>query len=322
MSFITSVMYHYVRTIPDSRFPSLHGLSLKKFDAQLDYICNHYTVISMEMLIDSLYHRAELPPMPIVLSFDDGFIDHYNNVYPRLLERGISGSFYPPRMAVIDRKILDVHKIQFILASEENPSNIVKTIHQTCRDVSTSYRPGDINSYTYTHPFDSKEISYIKLLLGGEIPDLIRKNVIDSLFKQYVTDNSEAFAEDLYLSENQLKEMVSNGMHLGSHGDTHYWMDRMSKEEQKLDTRKSIELLRKIGMPDKYRSYCYPYGRYNQNTIDVLKDLKFKVGLTCIVDLINQVNINPLLLPRLDTNHLPQSAHTKISKWTKSAFTT
>ncbi len=92
---VTIVMYHYVRDLEHSRFPAIKGLSLQRFHRQLDYIQAHYTPVKVE---DSWMHcrisDKELPPNPILLTFDDGYSDHFLNVFPQLDARGIQGCFF------------------------------------------------------------------------------------------------------------------------------------------------------------------------------------------------------------------------------------
>jgi peptidoglycan/xylan/chitin deacetylase (PgdA/CDA1 family) len=121
VSKLSTLMYHYVRPLPDKRFPEIRGRSLSEFDHQLDFICRNYTVVSLENVKEAHEGGARLPDIAALLTFDDGYSDHFEHVLARLLKRGITGTFFPPRMAAMDRKVLDVNKIQFVLASGTDP---------------------------------------------------------------------------------------------------------------------------------------------------------------------------------------------------------
>jgi peptidoglycan/xylan/chitin deacetylase (PgdA/CDA1 family) len=91
----TIVMYYRVlppRTGPLGR---LHALGLTAFREQLAYIRRHYTPVSAP--ISSTRPGSPLPPRPIVLSFDDGYRDHYQHVLPLLDTFSIPGVFFPCR---------------------------------------------------------------------------------------------------------------------------------------------------------------------------------------------------------------------------------
>ena len=80
---VTIVMYHYVRDLEHSRFPAIKGLSVERFCRQLDHIQARYTPIAADDLMEALSPaKKELPTNPILLTFDDGYSDHFTNVFP------------------------------------------------------------------------------------------------------------------------------------------------------------------------------------------------------------------------------------------------
>lgn len=126
----TVVMYHYVRPLAATRFPAIKGLDLALFREQLEFIRRHYTVIRMEELIAAVRsHRAdgswELPDNALLLTFDDGYADHYQYVFPLLDDYGWQGTFFPPACGILDGRVLDVNKIHFTLASVKDPDTLV-----------------------------------------------------------------------------------------------------------------------------------------------------------------------------------------------------
>ena len=126
---VTIVMYHFVRDLKHSRFPEIKGLSTDKFKEQIDYIKKHYTPIKIEDLIEVRHNgHRDLPRNAILLTFDDGYIDHFNNVFPILDENKIQGSFFPPAKAITQKKVLDVNKIHFVLATVADKGKIIDTI--------------------------------------------------------------------------------------------------------------------------------------------------------------------------------------------------
>jgi len=90
-------MYHYVRPLAQSAYPRIKGLDTALFDAQLDYLAHYYEPVTMENVLGALKGKTELPERAVLLSFDDGYRDHYEEVFPRLEKRGFKGAFYPPQ---------------------------------------------------------------------------------------------------------------------------------------------------------------------------------------------------------------------------------
>lgn len=55
-----------------------------------------FNPVTMEEVIAYYNESYELPDNAVLLTFDDGYIDHYTNVFPILNENGIQGSFFIP----------------------------------------------------------------------------------------------------------------------------------------------------------------------------------------------------------------------------------
>ena len=108
------------------------------------------------------------------------------------------------------------------------------------------------------------------------------------------------------MPEDQLKCLIKNGMHVGSHTINHNWMDKQTTEVQDKELEESAEFLKSLGGTENL-TMCYPYGRYNETTLELLEKYNFKIGLTTKVDLVNE-NSNSLKLPRLNTNDLPKES--------------
>ena len=52
---------------------------------------------------------------------------------------------------------------------------------------------------------------------------------------------------------------------------------------------------------------CYPYGDYNQNTIEILRNLNCSLALTTKVASVPLSGYEKLELPRYDTNDFPKA---------------
>src|SRR5256885_6216828 len=95
---LSIVMYHYVRELRCSRFPNINGLETDQFREQIAYIKKHYTVISgAELLAAADAHAlGTLPRAAALLTFDDGYLDHFTQVFPILQREKLAGCFFPP----------------------------------------------------------------------------------------------------------------------------------------------------------------------------------------------------------------------------------
>jgi peptidoglycan/xylan/chitin deacetylase (PgdA/CDA1 family) len=319
-SKVTIVMYHYVRNLKQSRYPEIKGLDVELFKEQLQYFLKYYNIIRMEELIEAIKGNKELQNNSLLLTFDDAYKDHFEFVFPILNELGIQGSFFLPARVLEEHRVLDVNKIHFILASVENKKQLISDIYFMLNKYREEYSL-ESDQYYYNklatqERFDTVEVIFIKRILQRELPEKLRNIIVDFLFKKYVSEEETAFSRELYLSLDQLKCMVKNGMYIGSHSFEHYWLDTLSKEQQREQIELSIKFLQKIGVDTKDFVFCYPYGSYNDSLLSVLKENGCILALSTEVEIADLNKHSSLILPRLDTNDLPQDKNAEPNEWT------
>ncbi len=308
---LTIVTYHYVRELKNSSYPELKGLPIDLFKEQIAYIKKCYNVIGAYDLMDAINSSGDLPTNALLLTFDDGYIDHFTQVYPVLDKQKLPGLFFPPAKCILEHQVLDVNKIHFILASVSNKSELLDYIFRFI-DKNRSFYELKTNEYYRQNfakkgRFDSAEVILIKIILQRELPESLRKIIIDSLFRKYVTNDEVEFSQELYMSIEQLAHLLRNNMYIGSHGFNHYHLNSISQDAQRHEIDLSLEFLKRVGSNTEHWIMCYPYGAYNESLLSILKDRNCTAGLTDTANIADLKRDNPLILPRLDTNDLPVS---------------
>jgi peptidoglycan/xylan/chitin deacetylase (PgdA/CDA1 family) len=91
------LMYHYVDEEPPPAGPYAADLTVKteNFEAQMVYLfTNDYSTISLADAYLAMAGLKELPPKPVVLTFDDGGADNYEVAFPILKEFGFTATFF------------------------------------------------------------------------------------------------------------------------------------------------------------------------------------------------------------------------------------
>ena len=308
-STVSIIMYHYVRPLKQSRYPMIKGLAVEDFKEQIDYILKQYHIISAADMMDIVASGAAFPPNALLLTFDDGYSDHFAHVFPVLDEKKISGCFFPMGKYILEGRVPDVNKIHFILASIENKAEIVARINEAVNRHRAEYALETNDAYWQrlgtAGRFDTAEVRFIKRMLQRALPEPLRKQIVDALFRQFVTGDERAFAQELYLTLDQIGCMQRNGMYFGSHGFGHYWLNTVPPEAQEREIDLSLQFLHRIGSDTTRWIMCYPYGAYDEALVALLQRRHCTVGLTTQVGIADLERDHRLTLPRLDTNDLP-----------------
>jgi hypothetical protein len=244
----------------------------------------------------------------VLLTFDDGYIDHYTNVFPLLAMKGISGFFSMPGKIIKEEKVLDVNKIHFLLATTD-----VLKLKERVFVLLDCYRGKEFeiqeNDELYEElavpgRYDNADTVFIKRLLQHKLDERLRNLITDALFKEFIPIAEKAFTKELYMSMNQIKVMKKYGMSFGIHGYDHYWLGLLNNEDMKKDVFMALDVFNEVIDINNW-IMCYPYGSYNNETITHLKNLKCSLGFTTEVAVAKIPTDKYLELPRLDTNDFP-----------------
>ncbi|MGQ9794067.1 MAG: polysaccharide deacetylase family protein [Anaerolineae bacterium] len=94
---IPILMYHYISTPPSDADRYRRDLSVRPedFEAHLAWLRSQgYQSITLRELVFHLVADWPLPAKPVVLTFDDGYRDHYTNAFPLLKKYGYVGTFF------------------------------------------------------------------------------------------------------------------------------------------------------------------------------------------------------------------------------------
>ena len=248
---VTSFMYHDVRNIYDSRYKKRYELksflTVEQFEKQIKYITERYKVISGKNFLDL---NNIIDDKYAILTFDDGLLDHYENVMPILKHYGVSGTFCIPTGPVVGSSIIHSHKIQFILSCANSERDLVERIFNTLcvdKEEKTSLW-SKFSKPTCVDSWWSDEMIFVTNILRNYTDK--KYEVVDNLFCDIVTSDVEKFNSELYLNEDQVSLLVKNGMEIGSHGFSSENLILLSESDSKNDLYNSLEFIKSCSSND------------------------------------------------------------------------
>lgn len=131
------LMYHYLSAPPPDADVVRRDLSIApdQFEAHLAYLRQAgYETISLGELADAAEGKITLPPKPIILTFDDGYRDNYENAFPILKKYGYKATFF------IFTQPIDANNVDYL------SWDMVKEMHRAGMEFgSHSYRHYDLS---------------------------------------------------------------------------------------------------------------------------------------------------------------------------------
>ena len=87
------LVYHRIGS-EDVFDPSDMRLSLKTFMRQITALARTYPIVSLSEALRHIREGKDLSPIQLVLTFDDGYQDNYDIVFPFLYRQGIPATFF------------------------------------------------------------------------------------------------------------------------------------------------------------------------------------------------------------------------------------
>lgn len=112
---IPILIYHHV--VPGGGSPVLY-VTPGGFEQQLQYLqSNGYQSVSFADLANSLEFGTSLPERPVILSFDDGWLNQYQYAFPVLQKYGFTGTFYVVSGYVDHQNFMTTDQLKAMMAA-------------------------------------------------------------------------------------------------------------------------------------------------------------------------------------------------------------
>ena len=252
------------------------AMDLADFERQVNHLLDHGDPITAQDLIAAVRGEAKLPKNGFLMTFDDGYTDHFDHVYPTLERHGIKGIFFLTVGSNRDRQVLDVNRVQRLLDPSLPSEEIASKIDLALERVGADAGPFREKHCVFIR-HDPPVKNYIKKMLQFGLPDSIRSRTLDGLIEYYVAGNT-MIADDLYMTKDQAQLLAQEGHTIGGHGLTHKRLSHLDSNEQKREIDESVSFIRSLGVDIKDWTFCYPQGDYNETTVKLLKETECALG--------------------------------------------
>lgn len=252
-----------------------------EFRDQVEEFSRCFEMASLDSALDFLNGSYRPKRDLCMLTFDDGLRDHSEFVLPILAERKISGLFGVISGCVEDRVVAPVHMNHFLTASLD--FNEYREALLTELD---NWSPGlweqcNVNEdeAQRSYPLDTREMASFKFVFNFLLPAEIRDVSIRGVFGRYFGDEA-AFAKELYMSWDEVRQLQSGGMLLAGHTHSHRPLSTLSSEELLADIAANRTLLDRHTVPQNHYPFSYPYGKRNSYSPLVIERLH-EAGFDC-----------------------------------------
>ena len=183
-----------------------------------------------------------------MLTFDDGYKEHYELVAPIMDSVGASGIFFVPASPIVRSTVLLPNKIHVCLARHRNTESLYSSL---CAFLQSVYDKTEIQKLQllYLKPgrFDCEKVNFIKRVLQRGLPATISHEFLNRWALEAGLSWSAVSAQ-LYMTTSDLRDLLKRGHLIGLHGDAHDFYEDLSREDQRQDIGSAIDFISSLGV--------------------------------------------------------------------------
>jgi peptidoglycan/xylan/chitin deacetylase (PgdA/CDA1 family) len=271
--------YHRVGT---GGVPYYSELPRRVFEQQISYLKRNYRIISLDQLCDELEHPRN-SGQSIVVTFDDGYADLFDQAFPVLRKYEMPATVYLPAKLVEAGEVGWYDRL-FVALQVAPESEFTIQMEKT-----RTFQLNSVEDRFYA------AVAMVKFCRS--ISDDQRVRFCNELERRIAIPTEQVRGR--LLSWEQIGAMQTAGINFASHTSTHPVMSRLRPEQVKLELSESKELLQKR-LGREVLHFAYPFGKTadcGEPPNQIFRDCGYRSAATTVIGA-NSPGVNPFYLRR------------------------
>jgi peptidoglycan/xylan/chitin deacetylase (PgdA/CDA1 family) len=266
------LMFHAVEA---EESPFIFGLSINtppiQFAAQLDFLVEHYHVVSI-----SACRTAPLPARALVITFDDGLRSVYQHAFPLLKALGAPATCYLCTDVIGNHSLIWLNELAWFLHHHSLRAEPIVAAWLGL----TGHRSRRALVQGLIARYDRARI--------GELLDTLRGSLA-------VAPDQLAGDASLYLTPADIEDMAKGGIAFGNHSASHAVLSLLSEEDCRNELTRARDALDHF--PGSIPSLAYPFGLAN----DVTRRIAVELGYNTLLEVEGRNHpVDPLRVGRVN----------------------
>ncbi len=244
-----------VRVLTYHKVEDIHG-----FQMQMDFLADHYRVVSMPDLLSACLKNKPLPPNPLLITFDDAYRNFAECAWPILKQHGFPATlFVPTAFPGQPDRVFWWDQLDYALARtlRRDPLPIPG------RRIPLATQEQRARAYKWL-------LKFVKTLPNRQVMPFVEK-ICDAL--EVVRPVSQVLCWE------ELRRLSGEGVTLGAHTRTHPLLNRISASEAREEVEGSLrDLQRELNVV--IPVFAYPAGAYTPAAVQVVREAGFLLAFT------------------------------------------
>jgi peptidoglycan/xylan/chitin deacetylase (PgdA/CDA1 family) len=264
------------------------------FERQLDFLARACTVIDLERLLAFVRDGEKLPPNPVLVTFDDGYLDNHDVVLPALARRGMSAVFFIATSYVDERRLFWWDRV----------SLLVKSSRRERLDL----------SYPEPASWPLGSAAEKERAIAGVLRVIKDRYALD--LERFLGHVGEAAgvdlsrgeerrrADELLMTWDHVRALRAAGMDVQSHTVTHRVLQTLPPDALARELAQSKAKLEEM-LGERVRTISYPVGKslvHAPHIRDAVRDAGYELGFTNCSGVNHAWRVDPLEVRRVSTD--------------------
>lgn len=275
----TPIILYYHRVI-DEKFNNFHlnanpSICIPKdlFSRQIEFLATNTNILTLDEFIHYYLNKKPFPDTSVLITFDDGYVDNYENAFPILKANGVSATIFLTSSMVGSENRFWWDRL-YVLLGQINTIQILwevaeKMEWQTPLTIEDRKLPGnkfDSFKYRYFNILNER----LKSLNASEIEVFLHR-----FSKMIGTEPKQNIRE--FLNWHEIDEMSRNNIYFGSHTHTHPNLKILTDTEIFSEFSLSKEIIEKKVNQDIF-TLSYPSGLFDTRCKKILEQCNYQLA--------------------------------------------
>lgn len=273
-------------------------ISSNTFDGILRYLQSlKYSFVSLGEIVNGSSCSKKA-----AITFDDGFRSVYANAFPILRKYKAPFTIFLTTATLGANRLLWLHRLYAAvdLLRQANTYNVMERF-----------------SFRAQRGYSLKDVLGNMVCRGNPDELSLFANELAAQAGLTVADETR-LAKRLYLTPNEVMEMMQGGMTVGAHGHEHWCLETLDQSQTETEIVLCKEKIEKtFGISVEH--YALSYGRTNNYVKSILEQHGFTSLSTAEAGLV-RTNTNPYALPRLMASDVPDLAGQIMRQYAQQLF--
>ncbi len=281
------LFWHGVDQIVDQKVEA-ESFDVFTFKRQIAYLNKYYEIISLDDFYNR-YQNKEFTNREIVLTFDDGYLNNLNVVYPILNELNLPFTVFVSTEHIETGELFPTSIARLIIYGA-----VLKKINVPYLKIDNE----DISDIENRNIIYSKVINTLKTKPLEEVRKIVSELKTNLADQDYIT-LVEKFKSVKPMNWEEVKKLHSLGVTIGSHCKHHICCH---SNQQKKEVKAQIKVSKKI-IEQKLQTECkyfaYPNGDYTEASNGFVKTSGYKMGFSTEKNIKIENVHNTSIIPRI-----------------------